>query len=130
MLLLIVSLEEDIHLTHMSIYLHIFIYFLASLDSTAQTGHANGADLQEEVYQKVICHVFFFFSFFFFFFNWMKFHLWQILIGIVGNVEFRWSWNLGLIDNRCWPTKNNYFERCRYGIKGKASNLIGCEELS
>ena len=74
MLLLIVSLEEDIHLTHMSIYLHIFIYFLASLDSTAQTGHANGADWQEEVYQKVICHVFFFFSFFFFF-NWMKFHL-------------------------------------------------------
>ena len=28
--------------------------FVASLDSTAETGHANGADWQEEIYQKVI----------------------------------------------------------------------------
>ena len=27
---------------------------VAALDSTAQTGHANGGDWQEEVYQKVI----------------------------------------------------------------------------
>ena len=29
------------------------VIFVASLDSTAQTGHANGGDWQEEVYQKV-----------------------------------------------------------------------------
>lgn len=30
-----------------------FGLFVASLDSTAQTGNANAADWQEEVYQKV-----------------------------------------------------------------------------
>jgi len=30
------------------------ISFVASLDSTAQTGQSNGGDWQEEVYQKVI----------------------------------------------------------------------------
>jgi hypothetical protein len=41
--------------------IHEFYYFVAlieifvaSLDSTAQTGHANGADWQEHIYQKVI----------------------------------------------------------------------------
>ena len=34
-------------------YLQIFMS-LASLVSTAQTGHANGADWQEETYQKVM----------------------------------------------------------------------------
>ncbi|CAN2060843.1 unnamed protein product [Malus fusca] len=29
-----------------------------SLDSSAQTGHANGGDWQEEVYQKVKCPAF------------------------------------------------------------------------
>ena len=29
------------------------MYFVASLDSTAQTGNANSGDWQEDVYQKV-----------------------------------------------------------------------------
>ena len=32
--------------------------FVASLDSTAEIGHANGADWQEEIYQKVISVVY------------------------------------------------------------------------
>ena len=31
----------------------VYISLLAPLDSTAQTGHANGGNWQEEVYQKV-----------------------------------------------------------------------------
>ena len=39
--------------------MHIFyICFVASLDSTAQTGTINVGDWQEEVYQKVICSFF------------------------------------------------------------------------
>ena len=35
---------------------------VASLDSTAQTGHAKGADWQEELYQKVISVIYFSFD--------------------------------------------------------------------
>ena len=38
---------------HFSYVCMVYISLLASLDSTAQTGHANGVDWQEEVYQKV-----------------------------------------------------------------------------
>jgi len=39
-------------------YMNSNILLSASLDSTAQTGHAKGADWQEEIYQKVISKIY------------------------------------------------------------------------
>ena len=36
--------------------------YVASLDSTAQTGNASGGDWQEEVYQKVLIYDLFIFN--------------------------------------------------------------------